>query len=123
MLDPILATLVALNILWAGWSLMRESVGGLMDEAVPTDLLDRIRGVIAASAAGALEAHDLRTRAGRPRDLHRLPPGGARLDAGLRRPRDLRRDRTGAQGRSLRRLITIHVEPEEKAKHHGVVVL
>ena len=34
-LDPILAALVAFNILWSGWKVIRESFGGLMDEAVP----------------------------------------------------------------------------------------
>ena len=34
-LDPALAALVALNILWSGWQVIRESLGGLMDEAVP----------------------------------------------------------------------------------------
>jgi cation diffusion facilitator family transporter len=33
--DPICAILVAMNILWAGFRLMRRSVGGLMDEADP----------------------------------------------------------------------------------------
>jgi cation diffusion facilitator family transporter len=33
--DPLLATLVALNILWEGWKLMRQSVGGLLDYADP----------------------------------------------------------------------------------------
>src|SRR5581483_11023062 len=42
-LDPLLAGLVALNILWSGWGLIRQSVGGLMDEAVSEDLLQRIR--------------------------------------------------------------------------------
>ena len=34
-LDPLIAALVAVNILWAGWKLMRSSDGGLMDELVP----------------------------------------------------------------------------------------
>src|SRR5438552_2821034 len=34
-LDPILAILVALNILWSGGKLMRRSIGGLMDEVDP----------------------------------------------------------------------------------------
>jgi len=42
-LDPAIAVLVALNILWSGWGIMKESVGGLMDEAVPAATLDRIR--------------------------------------------------------------------------------
>ncbi|KAB2880702.1 cation transporter [bacterium] len=33
--DPIVAILVALNILWSGSKLIRQSVGGLMDEADP----------------------------------------------------------------------------------------
>ncbi|MBL7962110.1 cation diffusion facilitator family transporter, partial [bacterium] len=33
--DPIVAILVALNILWSGGKLIRQSVGGLMDEADP----------------------------------------------------------------------------------------
>ena len=77
-LDPLLAGLVALNILWSGWTLIRQSVGGLMDEAVSDDLLQRIRKVIADNAVGALEAHDLRTRqAGRATfiDFHLVVPG------------------------------------------------
>src|SRR5690606_25982835 len=61
-LDPILAGLVGINVLWSGWRVMKESVGGLLDEAVPEEDLARIRAVIAANADGALEAHDLRTR-------------------------------------------------------------
>ena len=33
--DPILAILVALNILWTGSKLIRQSIGGLMDESDP----------------------------------------------------------------------------------------
>jgi cation diffusion facilitator family transporter len=122
-LDPILATLVALVILSAGWSLMRESVGGLMDEAVPADLLDKIRGVIAASAAGALEAHDLRTRpAGRVTfiDFHLVVPGSMSVSEAHSICDEIERALKAEISNSL---VTIHVEPEEKAKHQGVVVL
>lgn len=61
-LDAAIAALVALNILWSGWQLMRESIGGLMDEAAPSETVARIREVISANAEGAIEAHDLRTR-------------------------------------------------------------
>ena len=77
-LDPLLAGLVALNILWAGWRLVRESIGGLMDEAVPPETLDKIREIISANAGGAFEAHDLRTRhAGRRSfiEFHLVVPG------------------------------------------------
>ena len=42
-LDPALAALVALNILWAGWRLVRQSVSGLMDEAVTAEVGRHIR--------------------------------------------------------------------------------
>ena len=77
-LDPLIAALTAVNILWSGWYLMRESVGGLMDEAVEPGLLARIRGAVSTSAEGAIEAHDLRTRhAGRLTfiEFHLVVPG------------------------------------------------
>ncbi len=48
-LDPVVAILVAFNILWAGYHLLNEAVGGLMDKADPkfltqvTDTLQRLR--------------------------------------------------------------------------------
>ena len=61
-LDPLLAMIVALNILWQGWSVIGSSVQGLMDVGVPTEETMRIRDVISANADGALEVHDLKTR-------------------------------------------------------------
>lgn len=122
-LDPILAAIVAVNILWAGWRLIRESLGGLMDEAVPEKTLAEIRGIISAHADGAIEAHDLRTRlAGRATfiDFHLVVAGTM--------PVSEAHDICDRIEKALRNavpdaMITIHVEPEEKAKHHGVLVL
>lgn len=61
-LDPALAALVAINILFQGWKIMGESLGGLMDKAVSTEEHLRIRDVISANSKGALEVHDLKTR-------------------------------------------------------------
>lgn len=122
-LDPILAALVALNIVWSGWQVMRHSVGGLMDVAVPVDRQKTIREVIATNAEGAIEAHDIRTRqAGKMTfiDFHLVVPGAMSVDAahaicdGIEAK--LREAVSDVQ-------ITIHVEPEEKAKHSGIVVL
>jgi cation diffusion facilitator family transporter len=122
-LDPILAAVVALNILWAGWRLIRESLGGLMDEAVPEKTLSEIRQVISSHAEGAIEAHDLRTRnAGSVTfiDFHLVVEGTMAVsqahDICDRIEKALRSSVPDA-------MITIHVEPEEKAKHHGVLVL
>lgn len=122
-LDPILAGLVAINVLWSGWRVMTISVGGLMDKAVPADLLQDIRATISDQAEGAIEAHDLRTRhAGSMTfvDFHLVVAGETsvaeahaicdRIEAALKRRLD-------------QALITIHVEPENKAKHSGVVVI
>ena len=120
-LDPVIAALDAVNILWTGWKLMRSSIGGLMDEVVPEETLAKIREIISSHAEGALEAHDLRTRqAGRAIfiDFHLVVPGNMtvseshmlcdRIEAALRKEiSDI--------------MISIHVEPEEKAKHPGGV--
>jgi cation diffusion facilitator family transporter len=122
-LDPLLAALTALNILWSGGRLVRESVGGLMDEAVEPGLLARIRGAVSTHAEGAIEAHDLRTRnAGRLTfiEFHLVVPGAMSVDEAHaicdRIEAALKAEIDGAT-------ITIHVEPEGKAKHHGVLVL
>jgi cation diffusion facilitator family transporter len=122
-LDPLLAVIVGLNILWSGWSLIRESVGGLMDEAVSADLLERIRAVISKSAAGALEAHDLRTRhAGRMTfiDFHLVVPGTMSVSEAHSICDEVEK---ALRAEVFDATITIHVEPEDKAKHHGVLVL
>jgi cation diffusion facilitator family transporter len=122
-LDPVLAACVALNILWSGWGLIRESVGGLMDVAVPAAQLARIRELIAANAEGAIEAHDIRTRqAGRMIfvDFHLVVPGQMTVDD-AHAICDRIEQRLKDEVRHC--LITIHVEPENKAKHSGIVVL
>ena len=122
-LDAVLAALVALNILWSGWGVIRDSVGGLMDVAVPADTQKTIREVISVNADGALEAHDIRTRqAGKMTfiDFHLVVPGAMSVDAAHaicdQIEAKLREAVADVQ-------ITIHVEPEEKAKHAGIVVV
>jgi cation diffusion facilitator family transporter len=122
-LDAILAALVGVAILWSGWEILKESVVGLMDASVDPKKLLQIKEVISANADGAIEAHDIRTRqAGKATfiDFHLVVPGTMsvedahaicdRLEAKLREAvEDV--------------MITIHVEPDEKAKHSGIVVV
>lgn len=122
-LDPILAMLVGVNILWSGWKVMTTSLSGLMDEAVPTATLQDIREIISGSGSGALEAHDLRTRhAGSVTfiDFHLVVPGETTVaDA-----HDIcDRIEASLKTRLPEAQITIHVEPEHKAKHSGVLVI
>jgi cation diffusion facilitator family transporter len=122
-LDPALAGIVALNILWSGWKVMTSSLSGLMDEAVPNDTLAKIKSVISAEAEGALEAHDLRTRhAGKVTfiDFHLVVPGHTPVseahDICDRIEFELKAKVPDAK-------VTIHVEPENKAKHRGIIVI
>lgn len=122
-LDPAMAALVAVNILWSGWGLMKESIGGLMDEAAPEETLRRVREVIAVNAEGAIEAHDLRTRhAGRVTfiDFHLVVPG---LMSVMDAHEICDRIERALKSEIRDALITIHVEPDDKAKHAGIVVL
>ncbi len=122
-LDPLLAALTAGYILVAGIRVIGESVGGLMDAAPAEDTVARIRRVVGEAASGAIEAHDLRMRAaGRLTfmEFHLVVPALMtvadahaicdRIEAALK-----------AEMEEL--VVTIHVEPEGKAKHHGVIVL
>jgi cation diffusion facilitator family transporter len=61
-LDPLVAALVALNIIRTGALVIRESVGGLMDAAPSAEVVKQIEDVIGQSSAGASGMHDLRTR-------------------------------------------------------------
>lgn len=122
-LDPALAALVALNILWSGWQVMKESLGGLMDEAVAEEELKRIRTLISANADGAIEAHDLRTRhAGRMTfiEFHLVVPGTMTVSDAHE---ICDRIEQAVKAEIEDALLTIHVEPENKAKHAGIVVL
>ncbi|SDR27514.1 cation diffusion facilitator family transporter [Pseudovibrio sp. Tun.PSC04-5.I4] len=123
MFDPILAGIVAVNIMFSGWKLMRESVGGLMDEAAPEEEQVAIRALISEYGDGALEAHDLRTRhAGHVTfvDFHLVVPGEMSvLDAHA----ICDRIEEGIAAKMPGARVTIHVEPENHAKHSGIVVL
>ena len=60
--DPLLAIFVAINILWSGGKLVRQSVGGLMDEGDP-ELERNIRAVLDREvSARDLRYHELRYR-------------------------------------------------------------
>lgn len=122
-IDPLLAAATAIYILVAGGMVIRESVGGLMDEAPAAAIVARIRTLVGTHAEGAIEAHDMRTRyAGRLTflEFHLVVPALMtvadahaicdRIEAALK-----------AEMEGL--VITIHVEPEGKAKHSGVLVL
>lgn len=122
-LDAILAALVGVTVLWSGWQLIRESVGGLMDAAVEPKMLQAIREIIAANADGAIEAHDIRTRqAGKAMfiEFHLVVAGSMSVETAHQICDRIEGKLRETVGQAQ---ITIHVEPEAKAKHSGIVVV
>lgn len=120
-LDPLLALLVALNILWTGYKLTMGSLSGLLDEAVSPDIQAQIHAAIKSNGDGAHQVHDIRTRhAGRATfiEFHLVVPGEMTVRESHaicdRLELALEAEIPGAD-------ITIHVEPDNKAKATGAV--
>lgn len=115
-LDPLIAIIVAMHILWQGWKVINSSVQGLMDVGVEIEETMRIRSTISAYAEGAIEAHDLRTRiAGRVTfiEFHLVVPSAMTVGHAhiiCDRIEDALRDEI----ENAR--VVIHVEPEGEAK-------
>lgn len=119
-LDPVLAILVAVNIVREGWHVISESMNGLMDRAVDGEEEARIRGAILANGGGAMEVHDIRTRTAGPLtfiEFHLVVDGRMTVEeshAICDRIEDgLRDEMPGAR-------IVIHVEPDYKAKDEAI---
>lgn len=77
-LDPIIAIIVALNILRTGFSLVRESAKGLLDVALPPDDMHTIQKILNEYDPQGIEFHALRTRTAAARgfvSVHLLVPG------------------------------------------------
>ena len=77
-LDPVLALLVAANIVWTGVQLLRRSAAGLMDAALPPEQQQAVEAVLAGYEARGLGFHALRSRQAGARvfiTVHVLVPG------------------------------------------------
>ena len=77
-LDPIVAIAVGINILVAGYGLVKESTEGLMDISLPKEDNDRLRDILAARCGSGIDYHQLRTRESGIRqfmEFHLLVPG------------------------------------------------
>jgi cation diffusion facilitator family transporter len=83
--DPIIALVVAANVVWTGVKLVRRSAAGLMDTALDADELEQIELVLAPYRKQGIQFHALRTRkAGMRRfvTFHVLAPGGWSIKRG-----------------------------------------
>ena len=77
-LDPIIAFAVAVNIVWTGWKLVRETSLGLLDTALPEDERGLVMTALVPFQEEGILFHAIRSRvAGRRRfvTMHVLAPG------------------------------------------------
>ncbi len=84
-LDPVIALVVAANIVWTGVRIVRKSVSGLMDTALPVDEQTLIRNALEPHRQAGVEYHALRTRQSGSRrfvSLHVLVPGSWNVHRG-----------------------------------------
>lgn len=84
-LDPVVALLVAANIVWTGWRLMQRSADGLMDASLSAEQIGKIEAVLAAYRTQGLDFHALRTRQAGSRvfvTVHVLVPGNWTVQQG-----------------------------------------
>lgn len=84
-LDPVIALVVALNIVVTGTALVRRSVGGLMDKGLEPAEQQRITDVLVDFRQRGIDFHALRTRQAGSRafvSLHVLVPGAWTVQQG-----------------------------------------
>jgi cation diffusion facilitator family transporter len=112
-LDPIIALLVAVNIVWTGVKLLRETGSGLLDAAIPDDEQKLIEPILNTYQAQGIQFHAMRTRvAGAHRfvSFHVLVPGAWTVQRG----HDLCEEIEHAIALALPGTdVTTHLEPAE----------
>lgn len=84
-LDGVIAVVVALNILWAGYNLIRRSAMGLMDSTVSDTDLNKITDYLNSYKDQGIEYHSLLTRQSGQRIfviVHILIPGNKTIQEG-----------------------------------------
>jgi cation diffusion facilitator family transporter len=112
-LDPVIALVVAANIVWTGWKLLHRSTEGLMDGALPPDEHAQVLAVVEGYRCHGVDYHALRTReAGARRfvELHLLVPGAWSVRRGHDLAEKLESDIRSALPRTT---VTTHLEPLE----------
>ena len=121
-LDGALTILVAANILWSGYHVVQSSLSGLMDEALSEADQATIKSIIAEHGAGAVQAHDLRTRqAGQAKfiDFHLVVPS----DMTVFDAHELcDRIETALKIEFAHMRVHIHLEPEHKAHKRAIEI-
>ncbi|HXG86077.1 MAG TPA: cation diffusion facilitator family transporter [Pyrinomonadaceae bacterium] len=113
-LDPIIAILVALNIVWTGFQLIRRSALGLMDTAVSSETREKIVRILDGYVAEKkIDYHALRTRQSGARkfvSVHILVPDDWTVQKGHDLTEEIENDIRQAVSDSI---VFTHLEPLE----------
>lgn len=112
-LDPVIALLVAANIVWTGWQLLQRSAAGLMDVSISEEERLAIEGVLDGYRRQGLDFHALRTRQAGTRafiSFHVLVPGTWTVQQGHDWSERIEAD---IRQTVLHAHITTHLEPKE----------
>jgi cation diffusion facilitator family transporter len=112
-LDPLVALLVATNIVWTGVRLLVETGHGLLDRALAEEDQATIAGLLGSFHARGVVIHGLRTRVAGPRrfvQMHVLVPGAWTVQRGHDLCEEIEQALVAALPGST---VTTHVEPVE----------
>ena len=113
-LDPVIGLIVAANILWTGFRLLRDTAQGLLDRALPPEDQKAISRVLSGYERQGIRFHALRTRAAGQRrfvSMHVLVPGRWTVKRGHDLSEKLEGELADAlQGNTA---FFIHIEPSE----------
>jgi cation diffusion facilitator family transporter len=120
-LDPVIALCVACYIVWTGFRLVRNSVLGLMDSALPENECKEVTTVLDKYKSRGIQFHALRTRQSGARcfvSVHVLVPGAWTVQQGHELLEELE-----AEIRSAISYVTVftHLEPlEDPVSKHDI---
>ena len=112
-LDPVVAILVSINIVFTGLKLIKRSILGLLDTSISHEELDIIKSVFKKYESKGLKFHGLRTRQSAQRrfvDFHVLTPGSWSVRKGHDILEDIEKEIRDAIQKVT---VSTHLEPVE----------
>lgn len=118
-LDPLIACLVALHILWVGWDLLQASSHNLRDRAWEQDAIESLTDILAKFRSDSLDIHALRTRVSGQRkyvDMHVLVPGAWTVKQGHDQVEEIEHAITQVFPQTE---VMCHLEPQDDPLSHN----
>jgi cation diffusion facilitator family transporter len=112
-LDPIVALVVAANIVWSGFQIVRRSVQGLMDTALPAEEQQVLLKVLEKYQETGVQFHEIRSSQAATRcfiSIHVLVPGKWTVKRGHQLVERIKDD---IRGELPNAMVFTHIEPLE----------